>query len=240
MKKLVCLSVLLALAASASASVDFFFTSSLDPYGLNDPSLAFLYSKGNGTDYLDGYKLSAAGAPPYGPGMPDVQLDISAGQPDQWAYIWGRFNNEAGAPTINGISLKVNGAQAGPGWICAYKLNNLNDFEIERMRWDGDEEVFYFNPPGMVAVTANGIRNVPSNVPWNLYIGGDHRVFLLGAVRPHQAGELTMSFGPIPVNYKEEPTIPNPSVNALNKVIVIPEPASLMLLGLAALALRRR
>jgi len=225
-----------ALAVCANASVDFFFTSSLDPYGLNDPSLAFLHSKGNGTDYMDGYKLTAAGAPPLG-AMADVVIDDPQ---TQWAYIWGRFVNQAGNPTINGISITVNGALPGAGNIVSYKLDNLQDFEIERVRWDGDPTVFYFNPPAMVAVTANGIRNLPGNLPWNLYIGGDYRTFLLGAVKlPTGVQELTMSFGPTPVNFKEHPTIPNPPATALNKVI-IPEPAGLLLLGLAGLVLRRR
>lgn len=229
---------MLALVASASAAVEFFFTSSLDPYGLNDPSLAFLHSKGNKTDYIDGYRLSGAGAPqaPFN----DVTLDCDPGAPPQWAYIWGRFTSvEPVGAKINGISINVNGALPGVGNIAWYALNNLDDEDIGAKRWDGDDEVFYFNPAGLVAVTAFGVTNRNTPLPWNLYIGGTDRVFLLGAAKCGVCpGEMTLSFGSIPVNYAEPHQ--NPTVSALNKVICVPEPASLMLLGLAGLALRRR
>lgn len=241
MKRILCLSLLVTLAVSATASVDFFFTSSLDPYGLNDPSLAFLHSKGNKTDYLDGYKLSPAGAPPAAVGMPDVQLDCNVGAPPQWAYIWGRFVDEPVGAKINGISINVNGGLPGVGNIAWYSLNNIDDEDIGVKRWDGDDEVFYFNPAGLIAVTAFGVTNRNGSLPWNLYIGGTDRVFLLGAVKCGVCpGEMTLSYGQTPVNYGGDPPPPNPSVRTLNKVVCVPEPASLMLLGLAGLALRRR
>lgn len=198
MNRAMILTVTCALAVSANASVDFFFTNSLDPWGLNDPSLAFLHSKGNGTDYLDGYKLSPAGAPAMPPR--DVWLACSPGSPPQWAYVWARFNNEPHLAKINGISININGALPGQGNICWYVLDNLDDENIEQKRWDGDAGVFYFNPAGLIAITAYGVVNRTGSQPWNLYVGEPDRTFLLGAAKCGVCpGEMTIGFGISPV-----------------------------------------
>lgn len=238
MTKAAVLAVTCALAVCANASVDFFFTNSLDPWGLNDPSLAFLHSKGNHTDYLDGYKLSPAGAPPIPPG--DVTLDCSPGAPPQWAYVSARFNNEPYLAQVDGISIRINGALAGVGNICWYVLNNLDDENIEKKRWDGDAEIFYFHPAGLVAITAYGIVNRNGSQPWNLYVGDPDRTFLLGAVKCGVCpGEMSFDIENMEVCYREPPYCA--TLTALNKVYCdIPEPASVLLLAIASLMLRRR
>lgn len=227
-----------ALAVCANASVDFFFTNSLDPYGLNDPSLAFLHSKGRGYDYQDGYKLSPAGAPPMPPR--DVWLVCPPGNPPEWAYVWARFNDEPYLAQVDGISIRINGALPGLGEVCWYALDNLNDENIGEKRWDGPPEVFYFNPANLVAVTAYGVVNRNGSQPWNLYIGDPHRTFLLGAVKCGVCpGEMTFDIENMEVCYRGLPQCAQ--LTALNKVYCsIPEPASVLLLAVASVVWRRR
>lgn len=238
MKRVVGFLVLLALAVGASASVDLFFTSSADPYGLRVPSLAFLHAGANGTDYRDGYELTkdAGGAyltPPLGP-LPDAVVDCSTGQ---WAYVWGRFNNEPPEAWINGVAIRIEGALPGVGNIAWYLCNNVADPNIREKRWDGDSELFYMNPPGLIAITAYGIPNANADVPWDLYAAST-RTFLLGAVKcPTCPGELTFVLGQIPIHYKSQP---HPAVNVLNKVVCVPEPTTVLLLALASAVFRRR
>jgi hypothetical protein len=226
-----------ALAVCANASVDFFFTSSLDPYGLNDPSLAFLHSKGNGTDYLDGYKLTPAGAPPLPVG--DVTLNCDPGAPPQWAYVWARFNNEPNLAQVDGISIRINEALPGVGSVCWYALDNLNDENIQEKRWDGNAAIFYSNPANLVAVTAYGVVNRSGSQPWNLYIGDPHRTFLLGAVKCGLCpGVMSFDIENMLVCYRNPPYCA--PLTALNKVVCVPEPASLALLAVIGVVRRWR
>lgn len=237
MKRMVGFLVLVALVTGASASVDLFFTSSADPYGLRVPSLAFLHTAGNGTDYRDGYELTkdAGGAyltPPLGP-LPDAVVDCSTGQ---WAYIWGRFNNEPPDAWINGVAIGVDGALPGVGNIAWYLCENSNDPNIGKRRWDGNE-MFYSNPAGLIAITTYGIPNANADVPWDLYAAST-RTFLLGAVKcANCPGQLTFMLGYTPIHYTVQP---HPAVNVLNKVVCVPEPATVLLLALAGLVARRR
>lgn len=244
MKTIVCVLVALALTASAGADMEFFFTGSGEPYGLRTPALALRHSAGSGTDFLDGYELAkiAGGAylsPPLGP-LPDVHLECGSGQ---WAYLWGRFLNEPPEAHLIGLAFGIDGALAGPGHVAWYACNNLEDENIGFKRWDGDPETFYFNPAGLVAVTASGLRNRPVDQPWVLYIG-ETRTFLLGAVACRDTpGELTISFGVNPICYAG--LVPPPGwneIHVLNKVVCVPEPGGAMLLILigAAHSLRRR
>jgi|GEM_PF-1880523 len=241
-----------ALAATANATVDFFFSSSADPYGLKNPALAFLATNGNGRDFLDGYELLQAGGsyavPPYAePGvMPDAEL--WCGQPT-WAYIWGRFNNEPPATEVgrlSGITIEISGAAPGQGSIAYYICNNLADENIQAKRWDGEPHIFYYNPASLISVTSASLRNRAVDVPWNLYVGGDHRVFLLGAVKCNTCpSELTINVTAICyAGTPSNPTPPCPEPRSLNKVVcVVPEPTGTLLLvlvtGLVTRQMRR-
>lgn len=243
MKKAICFMAICAFAATASASVDFFFTKSTDMYGLAgaDP---FKATAGNQTDFLDGYALNANGAPNVN-GLTDIMINLDDPDPG-FAYVWGRFTtDEPNGAKINGIAIEVTNALAGEGNIAWYKGDNLMDFNLPAQfkRWDGDNNVFYFNPAGLVAVTALGVQKIPGNnatTQANMYqydVAKGGGIFLLGAVKAQKVGDMMLEFGSIPVNYAVPP---NPSVSALNKVIVVPEPASMLLLGLAGLMIRRR
>lgn len=241
MKSAALLVVAATLAVGASASVELFFTNSADPYGLRVPSLALLPTAGNGTDYRDGYELTkAAGgaylAPPLGP-QPDVVLDCQSGQ---WAYIWGRFRDDPTGLKITRIEIGVDGAPAGQGSIAWYVCDNLGDEYLQVKRWDGDPEYFYWNPLSLVAITAVGIVNRTSDLPWNLYVGADYRTFLLGAVRCHACpGEL--AFAPSTQAYTGQPQLWTPiDTQLLNKVVCVPEPSSLLMLVAAGFIRRRR
>lgn len=237
MKNALCVIAMLAVVASASATVEFFFSSMADPYGLKNPAMAGKATNGNGTDYSDGYALDGIPAPEFG-GVDAVVAE------NDWAYIWGRFRNETNGRKVNGIAISVTGAPAGVGNIAWYRQDNTQDWNlpVQNTRWDGELEVFYFNPAALVAINAGGVSVIPTNndtTKSNMYYYDSTTktgTFLLGAVkRPAGVAELTFAFGPIPVNYNSPP---NPTVVAMNKVI--PEPASLLLIGLAGLFLRRR
>lgn len=236
MKSTACLVAAFALTVCANASVELFFTASYDPYGLRVPSLAFLHTAGNGTDYRDGYELTkgAGGAyltPPLGP-LPDVLLPYMS---EHWAYIWGRFNNEPVDARIDGVLININGARPGMGNIAWYVCDN-RDQNIGHKRWDGDSEVFYANPTGLMAVTAYGIPNANANVPWDLYAAST-RTFLLGAVRcPEHAFELTIDPSSR-IHYRSG--LPDPTVKILN-MVAVPEPAGVLLLAAAGLVALRR
>jgi len=245
MKKALCVVAMLALATAANATIDFFFTSSADPYGLMDPNLAFKHSFNDGYDLNHGYELAKVGGvyavPNYAEPLADVQINPASGQ---WAYIWARFNNEP-APSVvgalNGVQITLVGAPGGIGNIAYYQLDNRQISPPQNKKWDGDPEVFYNNPTALIAIMASGQRNVAADQPYNLYIGGTHRLFLIGAVKaPQVVGqEISITIGATNYSGGSNPNPPPPVGRALNKVVAIPEPASLLLLGLATL-LRRR
>lgn len=215
----------LCVAAFTCADVEFFFTSSAEPFGLVDPDNAFLPTAGNGTDLADGYELTRDPggylSPPLGCPLPNVAVNCDTIHP-RWAYIWGRFVNEPPNARINGIAIEIQGAGSGFGNIVWYKCDNLNDFNLSQQfkRWDGDNNVFYFNPAGLVAITSYGLRNHEADHPANLYIGGEYRTFLLGAVacpQPCSYGELT-----IRVTNCSYTMPPDPAVRVCNKVVCMP------------------
>jgi len=247
MKSFICLAGMSLLAGTALATIDFFFTSSYDPYGLKNPNLAFKHSFNDGYDFNHGYELAKVGgvyaAPPQNP--PDVLFELNN---PGWCYIWARFNNEpppSQVGALNGILIKINGGYTGGGigngYIAFYQLDNRGISPPANKKWDGDPDIFYNNPTGLIAIMASGQRNVAQDQPYNLYIGGDHRVFLLGAVKfPPSSWQMTIEV--TAMNYSGTPSNPNPPPPVpryLNKCL-IPEPSALTLLALAGMMSRRR
>jgi len=252
MKKAICLLALCAFAVTASASVDFFFTKGTDPWGLVNPANALKVTGTNSTDYADGWALNANGVPDISAGIADVEIDLNDPNPG-FVYMWGRFtSNEPVGAKINGISMDLLPLAAGqyPGQLAYYRVDNELDFNLPTQfkRWDGEVNVLQSDPTGLIAITAFGMSHIPTNnatTAANLYrydVAKGGGIFLIGAVDSSLMTPGTFEFshpGSIPVNYAN-PQHPLPSVNDLNKVLVIPEPASMLLLGLAGLLIRRR
>jgi hypothetical protein len=234
----------LALVSFASADVRFFFTSSADPAGLNDTSLAFEDTAGNGTDFTD-YALN--GNKP-SVGVPTINPTLG-----QFLYLWVKFEGEANNVKIQGINLSVD-QDANELDRGIYIGNDEND--SGEFRWEPSSQTT--DPMVLVAVTKNGVKNSNSNL-W-LYYGGADRVALLGALQFAEGKyEVRIGLERQGVSYSGKPS-PKVKLGAGDEqfdgsvqppgtetryakepsAVVVPEPAGLLLLALAGLALRRR
>ncbi len=270
MKKVACLVVMLAMVASASATVRVFVTSSASGFGLADnanaftPTVSTVYSNDtveNGFDYWADYDGTIPGPirpgtypaidAPSGSVASPIQIDVSAGD---FGYVWLQFQSEPNGAKINGLIVTItenggpvydpNNPSTWPAGISTtyYLCNNLNNLTFDR-RWNGTAA-----PPGypewnkingeqqtMVAVTAQGIQNKAAVLEWNLWSGGASRIALLGAF----TGPAESKIYDIVLTQCNYATPPNPTV-AGGVFQLVPEPASLALLGLVSLLLRRR
>lgn len=256
MKRALCLVVMLAMVASASATVRVFVTSSADGYGLENnanaftPTVSTVYSNGvneNTYDYYD----AGGGAGPLRPGTyppsgspsgdvgNPVLVDASAGA---FAYVWLQFQSEPAGAKINGLTVRIqeDGTTTPASGLTYnwYLCNNVNT--TGNKRWDGTATPptypeWHNNPQTMVAITAYGIKNLVPAMAEQLWSGGTARIAMLGAI----AGDASDTKYDIVITNISYASPPNPEV-AGGVFQFTPEPASLLLMGLAGLLLRRR
>jgi hypothetical protein len=264
MKKVLCLAVMLAMVATASATVRVFITSSASGFGLENnanaftPTVSTVLADGtstNGIDYADYYgvagPLRPGTYPPVGAPSGDVTTPVAV-DPGAFAYVWLQFQNEPKAAKINGLLLNIhevgqppadpnNPSTLPPGLTYAWYLsNNLQSSPgIAVKRWDGTATPpgypeWHNNPQTGVAITSYGIQNFGTSKPDQLF-DGTTRIALLGAITAPFDGKKYQ----IDVALCNYSVPPNPSV-AGGVFQFTPEPASLLLMSLAGLLLRRR
>ncbi len=254
MKKVVTCVALLALVASASATVRVFVTGSNNPYGLENnanaftPTVSTVYANGvneNTYDYYDMY----GGAGPLRPGAYPPANSPSGTVADpvlipstDFAYLWLQFQSEPAGAKINGLAITIRKAgesvPATDVYTTYYLCNNVNT--TGNKRWDGNATPpnypeWHNNPETMIAITAYGIKNLATAKAEQLWGGGTARIALLGAISAPANGTVYE----VLITNISYASPPNPTV-AGGAFSILPEPASLLLMGLAGLLIRRR
>jgi hypothetical protein len=263
MKKVLCLAAILAFATAANA-VDgrLFITGWDEGYGFTDPSVACIPTASevdldgnnyNALDYYYGYGPYVMGTYPpadhagYGMGAP-LTLDKTMGD---GAYLWLQFSDDAAkGMNINGLQIEVLDAGTGePAAIAPVAYYLANDIQAYpgRKRWDGPAtgpdypEFSGNNPQVLVAVTAYGLKKTLPPTPDQYFSGGTlGNIAVLGSICLDEMdpnGDYYIAITDI--NLTEGETTPADWM-ADTYFTVTPEPASLLLLGLAGLVLRRR
>ncbi len=172
-----------------------------------------------------------------------------------WAYIWGQFYGEANGAKIITANMEIRNCLDNslfPGDVVWYKMDQKGQ-PGARKRWDGasteaDNYATFRNAAQtLVAVTANGIVNVGASnntENWNMWSKGANdgatgRISLIGAVNYTSACHGAYTFviplsGGTP-NFVISSVPTWPIVGA-----IMPEPASMLLISLAGLLIRRR
>ncbi len=248
MKKVLTLLAVLAVVGVANATVRVFVTTSSDGYGLETPAnhmtptASTVYANGvnaNAYDYGDYYGnppgiLRPGPFPPGNAPSGDLASPVQIAEGD-WAYIWLQFQNEPKGAKINGLQVTITG---GPVSTTYYLCNNMNALNANK-RWDGTATPpgypeWHNNPQTMVAITAYGLVNSAQAANWNLW-DTVNRIALLGAVEAAADGTVYN----IDITNISYASPPNPSVSG-GVFQFVPEPASLLLMGLAGLLIRRR
>jgi len=238
MKKALCVFAMLALVASVHADIDLFCTAQTDFDAMAD---AYDFETAP-MDFLPHFN-GVGGVP-----CPTIDTAVT---PTETIYVWGTFVNEDVGRKIQGMhiladvtgDLVVNNdaiyRQAVTGWPSF-------------VRWDGDAPLHLYGDPATTgicaAVTAQGIVNAPTP---DLIVDG---TFLIGAIQvTGTEGTVELGLGTLGLRYQNDP--PRPIVNICGNAVsanppaaaefytcatFVPEPASLLVLALGALALRRR
>lgn len=250
MRRICVCALALAAVASASATVQVFFTNNVSgPNGLSNTGLAFSPTfavpadpndaPSFGDDYTH-YSLANSTAPAFG----NTAADAAAGE---WLYIWLKFSGAPANATIQGLHLNIEPA-GKVEQVAYYLMDNEGLDGANQLRWNGDVAGFTANPTILAAVTAKGLKNSNLGALTHdpLWMGGPNtapiRTALIGAVKMGLpgAGEAdylaTIGLGSLGVQYADGTEPPTAFGNAL----ITPEPASLLLIGLAGLLIRRR
>jgi hypothetical protein len=262
MKKALTLLGILAVVGVANATVRVFMTSSADPYGLESnanhgiPTVSTVTPEGSDSNTWDYYTPSGGAGPlrvgtypPTNYVQPNPLMIPEGG----FAYIWLQFQNEPAA-TINGLAIEIRDPSTGlPANYMAptYYVAN-NKLTIGSKRWDGTctppdyPEWKGNNPQTFVSVTAWGIQNLFAANPSQLWGGNAHgRIALLGALDPAMFEGGFPAYGVgfelriTNLNYSDT-AIPLPDYSGVSNLFFVPEPTSLLLIGLAGLLIRRR
>lgn len=260
MKKALCVIALLAMVASAGATVRVFVTPATAGMGLVNQANAFqpTFSTVDADDNMDnaydyyGGHFAVGTFPTLDTPAGDVAAPIEVPQ-DDFAYIWVRFEGEAKGAKINGLKVQISevGSTEPAAVEVAYYLQNdmWNPTQPKR-RWNGTATPpgyteWHNNPQVFVGMTSNGLVNIAAGTDAQMmgtWLAGTSTqprssVHLLGAVRgtPGKTYEIY-----IPGDEFCNFSTGNELGLGSGVFKCLPEPASLMLLGLAGLVLRRR
>jgi hypothetical protein len=243
----------LASAVGAMANLRVFVTPAAAGYGLTPLTADNMYIPTfGGYDYTNG---GPAGAPEYngfrlGSVPPADYPSGTAGQPTVSAandfYIWAQFQDIPLATDlgVNGITITITG---GSLLNVAYYLMDNHLSSPAFKRWDGSvtpgAPELKQNPQSLVAVTGGGIWKVNGDVEPNVNMQkwqaslpteAQTSITLLGAVKIPEGHVYQIQITNI--GYQSTTT----PLGAPAYFKALPEPASLLLVGLAALLLRRR
>lgn len=255
MKRLAWLAMACVAVTSVQAEIRIFVTASSDGYGLSNPANAFqpTFSTVNEDgENVNGYDYADADGNPTGnfavSSFPPANAPLGTEaepiliQPGHWAYVWIQFQGEPKGLKVNGMHVGVSVAGStdlAPVSTAWYVCNNMNS-PILSKRWDGtatppEYPEWHGNMQTFVAVTAYGLQNFGSDVPWNLYEGSS-RIALLGAVQApadgtvYQLRKSEICYFVPPGDYEF----------SLGYFKFVPEPATWFVLALGVLIVRRR
>jgi hypothetical protein len=269
MKKALVILGMAALVASANAGIRFFFTTNLQPYGLTNaanalkPSAAITSNDdvpdtSDNQDYTSG--AYAATFPTYSATVPTIDLDTN---PGGFVYLWMQFYNDGNADAsskfLSGEFL-ITGGPVNPVYYRGDDLGGLHGSKL----WDGasteadNYSTFRQNPQTLAAITAAGIVNssfgsqsytdeddVQHRSPlWTGGSIGTGRMALLGAIQPLGVGtyhfDNTFAADTSSTVVLVRAGSNTPVDIAGIDFTVTPEPASMALMALAGLLIRRR
>ncbi len=257
MLRRVCLvAVVCMLVPAALSDVRIFFTKSSDPYGLTKPQNAFAPSFGAGLDAAEfdvdenplDPPLAVAAFPTYRPAVSHTDPTR------EFLYVWVQFYS-TGAPgdpnylPVNGTLVSLTLAvHASPDAIAWYRVDNSNSIDGLK-RWGGAATApnypeFRQLNQDLNSGAAYGIMNSSTANPTQLWSGGSNngtsgRIALLGAIKPSFADVVTFRVTAPQATYRTPDGSTYPVATSVASWF-IPEPASVLLLGLAGPLMRRR